>query len=309
MPIVMRMAEIEKERYQSSGDYSVTTLINPPRIAQLKRRYADEVDPDPDSRIASMMGTALHEYAERHLTAWATKHKYTKMKQEQELTYEEQGRKISGRYDVLEGRDLFDIKMIKTWKLVFDPDFEEFHEQQNLYNLLLHENGTKLKSLNILAFYKDWTESSALRDRTYPQSPVVHYVLDKWPLDKTRQFLEERVAMHIEAEGMSDEELPVCSRKDRWERHQGGEDVHFAVMKMPHAKRATKVVKGGTLEDATKVANGMKGMTAQSFIEIRYAMPKRCVKYCEVAPFCNWYQWWLKQGGGTALNEIVKFKV
>ena len=37
--ILARVAEMERDRYSKSGDYSVTDIITPPRIVHLKKRY------------------------------------------------------------------------------------------------------------------------------------------------------------------------------------------------------------------------------------------------------------------------------
>ena len=298
MKIICRLAEMERERYQSSGDYSVTSLITPPRIVRLQKRYADQVELDPSAMIAGMTGTAVHEYAEKYLQMWIDKTGYKDYVMEEELKVTADNRLISGRYDIRDGKDLWDIKNVKSWKLIFDPDLKEFHEQQNLYNYLIYKDkGIELDSLNLLVFYKDWVAGSALRDKLYPQSQVVEYELEMWPMAKTEQFLHERVQLHKSHEDTPDEELPLCSREERWERHQGGSTVHYAIMKNPKAKRATRVLKTGDLDDAVAMANGMKGMTRDSFIEVRYAKPKRCVDWCGIREHCNFYKAWSKKGG------------
>jgi hypothetical protein len=257
--------------------------------------------------IAGMMGTAVHEYAEKYLQYWIDKSGYTDYTIEEELKLTVKDRLISGRYDIRDGLDLWDIKNIKTWKLIFDPDFKEFVEQQNLYAyLLLKDKGIKLESINILAFYKDWTQGQT-RDPSYPQSQVVEYELELWPYEQTEQFLNDRLQMHIDVEDTPDEELPMCTREDRWERHQGGSTVHYAIMKNPKAKRATRVLKTGDLDDAVAMANGIKGLTRDSFIEVRYAKPKRCVDWCNIKEHCSFWKNWNKKGG--KLDEQIKFKV
>lgn len=309
MPMLMRIAEMERERYQSTGDYSATSLIAPPRITRLKKRYASKVPIDPTSMISSMLGTAVHEYVEKNLIQWINRYNYEDYVLEQEMHTERKGRRISGRFDVRDGEHLYDVKTIKTWKLIFDPNFEEFHEQQNIYAWLLWLDGTPVKTINITAFYKDWLESAALRDRSYPQSQVCEYQLDLWDYDLTEQYVDERLDMHIACEEMPDEELPICSRKERWERHQGGETIHYGIMKNRKVKRATRVVKGGNLDDAITFAHGLKGMTTDSVIEIRYAQPKRCVSYCDMNGYCNWYQEWCIKNKEGKVNEYIKFKV
>jgi hypothetical protein len=307
--ILKRVAEMERERYSKSGDYSVTDIISPPRVVHLKKRYGHLAQPDLGASIPSILGTAIHEYFEKYLELWIDKHDYDGYTLEEQVQISRMGRKISGRYDIREGDALYDLKSIKVWKLIFDPNLDEYHEQQNLYRLLVYlDKGITLNELNIVAIYKDWQEGNALRDRNYPQQQVIEYGLSIWDLDRTEKFLDTKLAELIRCEDLSDEELPVCTRDERWERHPGGETIHFAILKNRVAKRATKVVRGGTLDEAMVVARGMKGMTAESVIEARFAMPKRCMKYCDVNEQCSFYQSWCQKHKKGTVNEYYKFK-
>jgi hypothetical protein len=307
--ILKRVAEMENERYKKSGDYSVTDIISPPRVVHLKKRYGHLAKKTLDGSIAAMLGTAIHEYFEKYLSLWVDKHGYDGYTLEEQVQIERQGRRISGRYDIREGDQLYDLKSIKVWKLIFDPSLNEYHEQQNLYRLLVKlDKDIEINGLNIVAIYKDWQEGNALRDRAYPQQQVIEYELTRWDYVATERFLDEKLAELIRCEELSDEDLPVCSRDERWERHQGGETIHYGILKNRKAKRATKVVRGGTLDDALIIARGMKGMTADSVIEIRYAMPKRCIRYCDINESCSFYKHWCTKHKKGQVNDYCKFK-
>jgi hypothetical protein len=307
--ILKRVAEMEMERYSKSGDYSVTDIISPPRIVHLKKRYGAKVKPNLESMINSIIGTAIHEYYEKYLELWCDKHDYDGYSLEEQVSVERQGRRISGRYDIREGDQLYDLKSIKVWKLIFDPNLDEYHEQQNLYRFLIKmDKDVEINGLNIVAIYKDWQEGNSLRDKAYPQQQMIEYGLQLWDWDYTEKFLDGKLAELIRCEELADEDLPVCSREDRWERHQGGESIHYGILKNRKAKRATKVVKGGSLDDAIGVANGLKGMTKDSVIEVRYAVPKRCQKYCDICDYCSWFQAWNAKNKEGTVNDYVNFK-
>ena len=308
--ILARVAEMERDRYSKSGDYSVTDIITPPRIVHLKKRYGDKATQPLDGAIASMLGTAVHEYFEKYLDMWSDKYDYDGYHLEEQVCVERQGRKISGRYDIREGTILNDLKTIKVWKLIFDPNLDEFHEQQNLYRLLVKlDKGIEVEKLKILALYKDWQEGNALRDRAYPQQQMLEYELSVWSYEQTAEFLDTKLEELIRCETLKDEELPICSRDERWERHQGGETIHYGILKNRKAKRATKLVKGGSLDDAMVVAGGLPGMTKDAVIEIRYALPKRCQKYCDINEYCSFWQGWCKKNDKGAVNDYINFKV
>lgn len=304
-----RVAEMEMERYSKSGDYSVTDLINPPRVVHLKKRYGHKVKAPLDGMVASSLGTAIHEYFEKYLELWCDKHDYDGYALEEQVQVKRQGRKVSGRTDIREGTVLSDLKSIKVWKLIFDPDLVEYHEQQNLYRLLLKMDlGIEITELNIIAIYKDWQEGNARRDKGYPQQPMIQYALNMWSYEETEQFLDTKLAELIRCEELDDKDLPVCSRDERWERHPGGETIHYAILKNRKAKRATRVVKGGDLDSAVAIGQGLKGMTKDSVIEIRYALPKRCQKYCDINEYCSFWKGWCEKNDKGAVNDYFKFK-
>jgi hypothetical protein len=308
--ILTRVAEMERERYSSSGDYSVTDIISPPRLVRLRKRYGSEVEQPLSSVIAAMLGTAVHEYFEKYLKKWVfMKTGYAGYTFEEQLQVEMLGRNVSGRYDIRDDLDLIDLKTCKVWKKVFDPELIEWTEQQNCYNYLLKEaRNIELKRLLITAIYKDWQEGQSLRSSTYPQDQVEEYELVKWPYEVTKEFMETKLAAHIAAEELPDEELPACTREERWERFNGGHQVEYAIMKSSKSNRAMKLIKTN-LDDALSAAKSMKGITKESFIEVRYAQRTRCEKWCSVNEYCNDYKSYASQKKNNTLNDYIPLGV
>lgn len=299
-----RAVEAERGRYHSSGDYSVTDLINPPRVVALRKRYGDQTDQPLSAVIPSLIGTFIHEGFELYLRKWAEDNDYKDYQFERELMAEINGRKISGRFDLMDGLDIYDFKSCKVWKKIFDPDLEEWHQQQNLYAYLLHLNGVDVNSINIIAIYKDWQENMSLRDRNYPQDQICEYKLELWPWEKTEAFLNERLDLHMACEGVDDGDLPQCTREERWERFSGGHTVEYAIMKTRSAKRATKVIRT-CLDDAYIAAKKIKGISNESVIEIRYSKRLRCEKYCAVNKFCNHFKIYSESMASGTLNDYL----
>jgi hypothetical protein len=164
---------------------------------------------------------------------------------------------------------------------------------------LLRMRGVKVESLNILCFYLDWIESSAVRDSKYPQTPIVQYTLKKWSLEEQEGFIESRLNMHVECETIPDDSLPECTGKEMWER-----EPEFAIKKTVESKRAMRVVKDGTFEDAVTMARSLKGVGPESVIEARHGVRKRCESYCSVNEYCNQYKKYASKKATTGLNTI-----
>jgi len=102
---------------------------------------------------------------------------------------------------------------------------------------------------------------------------------------------------------MEDDELPLCTPEDRWERFPEGVTKKYAVMKNKDAKRAARVLLSKS--EAIKYCKTAKGLSGASFIEVRYAQRKRCEKYCDVKMKCNTFiTYWDDMVNGT-LNDTV----
>jgi hypothetical protein len=270
---------IWQKQYKNYGDYSVTTLLKPPRIVMLEKRHGLEAERSIKSVVGAFLGTGIHAVFERNLRLMAVLD--DKYELERSVYDKINGRLIAGRFDILyDGKELWDIKTCQTWKKIFDPNMDEWHQQLNIYSYLLHRRGIDVDSLNVLAVYKDWRKMMALRDRNYPQEQVVEYQLAKWPLEMQETFLYDRIEVMKQCEDLPDEELPECTREDMWAK-----PTKYAVMKNKKAKRATRVY--DTMEEAETHA-----ATKGGFVEIRRGERTRCDTYCSINQFCSQY------GGG-----------
>ncbi|RLD06506.1 MAG: hypothetical protein DRI65_06635 [Chloroflexota bacterium] len=292
------------KQYSSLGDYSATTLISPPRLVQLGKRYGDKVENSVESQIASLVGTGVHEKVEKLLHLANVKNPDYMLERSVVHPFEVDGetRLVAGKFDILrKKKDLFDIKTAKTWKLIFDPDMVDWHEQQNIYAYLLHMRGIDVETINILAFYLDWIESNAIRNKGYPQAPIVQYNLKLWSHEEQREFIIGKLKKHVAAEDMSDSELPVCTAEEMWER-----PPTYAIMKNKIAKRANRVFKNATFAEVLEAARGMKGLNTESFIESRHNVRTRCEKYCAINSYCNVYQDYQARKQNIGLNTIYQ---
>jgi len=304
--ILKDILEVERQHYHSMGDYSVTTLLNPPRIVHLEKRYGHLVVPTVKSQIAAFMGSGIHDRAEKNLKTMSFFDK--KYMCERTISLDVLGRLITGRFDILyDQKELWDIKTAKTWKIVFDPELTEWVQQQNIYRYILAVRGINVESLNILCFYKDWQEGNSLRSSTYPQAPVVAYSLPMWTLEDTENFLRERVQLMVDNEQVEDDDLPECTREERWERFSDGARVKYAVLKSKDSGRAYRVFehKG----EAIACAKDAKGIDiSKGYLEIRYAKRTRCEDWCKTADHCHYFRTYMSKLSKNTLNDLIPLK-
>lgn len=305
---LMAALTIHANHYSSVGDYSATTLINPPRIVQLSKRYGHLVGVSPARDMASFIGTGVHNYFEETLRQYAALNKEYELEQQVVMNIME--RLVSGRFDILHRReDMYDIKTAKVWKLIYDPELIEWTQQQNIYAYLLASRGIHVKTLNIVAVYLDWQRGNALRDRSYPKDRVELYRLPLWSPERADAFIRERLALHIENETVGDYDLPACTPEERWERFSsdrnfGGGHLRYAVIKSRDAKRA---IKNGVCEslDELRYKTNEAGWPLDWVVEVRHAERTRCMEWCDVSPWCNHHRQYLLDRDSDNLNDYA----
>jgi hypothetical protein len=306
IPIIRDAFDIYSRHYSSLGDYSATTIIDSPRRVALFKRYGEAVDYTPESQAASLVGTAVHDKMEELLKMANVKHPSYIVEgavaHPVTIFYDEgqsESRLLGGKFDVLaDKKHLIDIKTCKTWKLIFDPDKIEWTKQLNIYAWLLRNRGIEVETLTVVAFYLDWIESHTIGNRQYPEEPIIEYEIGLWSAQDQEDFVRQRMKAHIDAEEVEDNDLPQCTMAETWER-----EPEFAIFKKAEAKRATKVCKNTDLHGTIEVAQSIKGINKESYIEVRYQTRKRCEKFCAINEYCNQYDTYVKSGGLTKRNE------
>lgn len=259
--------------YDNEGaDYSVTDLINPPQIVQLRKRWGYLVDINPEQSVQIMLGHGLHDYL----------HEFTDLNNglsEHRISVNFDDITISGQADWF-GYDghLVDYKLTKVRSLKGDKS--SWIQQLNMYKFLIERStGRKVTKLSILAFLKDHSKTRArLAGSDYPKFPIAVIDIPIWEPETTEAFIKERIRIHEEANFLSDTDLPECSKEDRWIT------TTFAVKKF-EAKKASRVFDSREEADAF-----LNSLNEDYFIEEREGDPIRCIDYCEWSSVCSQYR-------------------
>jgi hypothetical protein len=266
---------VRNDPYTSGGDISVTKLIDAPQRRTLYKKYREFVVEDVSERIWSLMGQAVHTVLERAGTNALV---------EKRLYADIGGWSVSGQFDRLHLGDatLQDYKVCSVYKASGDLGWER---QLNCLRWLSNKNGLQVDRLQVVAIFRDWKQSEAKRNPSYPPRNVMVIEVPTWSLEQTEQYIAERVAAHRSSE---QGEQVECSEDERW--YSG---TSFALMK-DGGKRAKKVA--ATPEELGEIPPG------HSIVE-RPGLNRRCEDYCEVAPFCEQYKR-LKAAQGEEVNDV-----
>jgi len=253
-------------------DISVTSLLKPPQQRALEIRHKEELTEDVSDRIWSLLGQVVHGILERaEETAIA----------EERLFIDVEGWKVGGQMDrfLLKEGLLQDYKFVTVYK-IRDGVPEEYAKQLNIYAHILRKNGKKVKKLQIVAILRDWSKNQYAREGDpYPAQQVVLLDVPIIPDEEVEAYIKERVLLHKEAISLPSDQLPECSKEDRWAK----DDV-WAVMK----KGNKKAVRLCANEEAANLAVETAG--TNHYVQFRQGESIRCKSYCLAAPFCEQYK-------------------
>lgn len=266
LPQVVLNALASNEYTQRDG-FSATTLIKPPQMVTLQKRYGDDPVENPVDKLWSIFGTAVHNVFEKYAEEDALV--------EQHYSIEVAGTTIHGTVDHYKDGVISDYKITSSWKYI-NKDFAEWEQQLNIYSYLMRDK-VPVEKLQIIAIFRDWSAMQALRSKDYPQSPIVVIPINHWQPEQQYEYIWERTVLHLAAEEEEDQNLPPCSDKERW---YGG--TTYAVMKKG-GKRAVRVY------DNLEEAEAHVGQEKTMHVEIRKGEHRRCQQYCPVASRCT--QW------------------
>lgn len=255
------------------ADISVTSLVDSPRRFYLRKRHDSEIVLEAADLLWRIFGSAVHDYLHKFADPGTIS--------EERLYVDINGWKISGKPDNFDLNVLDDWKTVSIWTILFDIDKPEYIAQLNIYRYMAYKNGFKdINKLRNIYFLRDWHYSMHQRDPSRPEFGVYPpHEQEVWPIEEAERYLKERVSLFQGLKDVPDDDLPVCTPRERWYS-----DEKWALMKKGN-KRATLLCE---TEAEAKAKLGYKGSNE---IVFRPGMDKRCVaKYCEVCNFCSYYK-------------------
>lgn len=348
-----------RDWYSGTGekrDYSVTELLNPPKIIHLMRRHKDELEEDVSEKIFMLMGSAMHAILERaneHDVEFTILNRVRqffemvhnreagdsvaeieasfinwmvnsadpktqlgallKMLPEDRYLIEKRfkyttrsGKIISGGIDLYdkEERVLHDYKFSSVWTWIYrnrpGSRKEDWATQLNMYRLFMENMGYPVDKICINLLFRDHSKSKAKIEANYPD-PVETLELPLLGLDVVEEMIENKVAEIEKYNTVLDDGIPFCNSNERWQQHDT-----WAVRKATN-KTASKVefsyadAKRWLDAEVSKlaerdIAKGMEPAQAMKrasdifIIEKRPGQSTRCIDYCPVAKFCDFYR-------------------
>jgi len=267
------VAAVSKDEYSSTGNISVTTLIDSPQVRMLKIKHAEELTMDVSEMFFAFVGTCLHNKFEE-----ADKENdfgYPVIA-ERRLEVEIEGWIVSGAQDRVlpTKKKLQDYKYCSVWTYIYPEGIKKFAAQQNTYAYMIRENGGECDSAEVIMMFRDFSASKAKTTHDYPKSIIETVNIKLEDHQKMHEYIVKRVKLHQAAEAG---DIPECTTKERW-----ASPDRYAVMKKGN-KRALKVMDEEFLADEM-IENHKDSKIL--YKEFRPGNSLRCESYCPVADVC-----------------------
>lgn len=264
--------------------YSATALLKGVRQCILERRHDDEIEQDVADQVWAIFGTAVHSILEN-----ATETD-TQIKENKLVVDMPDGYQLSGIFDLYDDATgtVTDYKTASVWKVNFgqnDPkEFEDWRRQLLIYCWMLRQIGFDAKRGEIVAMLKDHNKRKAKLGE-HPAHPVYRIAWDftEAEMDECGEWLKARFAEIEAAERLPDDQLPMCTKGERW-----GKDDKWAVRK-DGSKRAARL--HASMAEAIADAQARSERDGKSYeVEYRPGKDARCLDYCPACEFCDHYR-------------------
>ena len=274
---------IQRPTYsRGNSEISVTEILSPPQLVQLRRRHAEDIEEDAADRVWSLFGSACHNILQHG--------KDDNNVVEERLFTTFEGWSISGQIDLQEIQPdgtvvISDYKVTSAWAV--QQEKTEWVNQLNLYAWLVETTKSiPVSGLKIVGIVRDWSRREAALKESYPQAPIVVLDIPLWDHDVREQFVRTRLNLHNEANFAAvSGTMPECTVDEMWEK-----PTTYAVMK-EGGKRAKKVFL--FQQEAEAFLAEQKGT---HYVETREGGRIRCESFCQVAPFCDQWKNYRKEG-------------
>jgi hypothetical protein len=186
--------------------------------------------------------------------------------------------KVTGMYDFVIDATVEDHKTCGNYAYISQSSVGKWTQQGSIYRWLNPELITK-DHMMINYLFTDWSKATAMQRKDYPQTRIIQQKVELLSIEKTEQFLTQRLTQLENLEHVPQDMLPRCTSEELW---QNDPTYKFYADKNKVGARSTRTVK--TLAEAQLIQSGKyKG---EGVIVPHQAEAKYCL-YCSGRPICT----------------------
>lgn len=207
---------------------------------------------------------------------------------------------VSAKFDCFEVDEgvLEDYKRTSVWEAIFGLKDARV-QQLNIGGFALKLLGFNVNTLRACLDLKDWSATTwKQKDREarqkgfpcdYPPIKYKEFEVEIWQEEKVKQYIMDRVNLHLEAHKLADDEIPPCNKDERWCR-----DGQIAVMKKG-VQRSKKNFGESEREAAQAFLTNLQAKDPKGdyYLEERPGNDTRCngdKVYCHFRQWCNYWK-------------------
>ena len=263
---------------------SVTSLPRAPRERQLIYRHYDDIEIDPLENYYTMFGSGVHNVLEQA----AVEGEEVEVRRGIILQVGEYKVLVHGQADYYKRSSarMEDHKYTSAWTVVKEKADHE--SQLNVLRFIWEENGYPVEELYNNYMFRDWSAKN-LGAENYPPEQAAFMAVSMWKTQDTLDYILERCSLHIQATEIKSDELPLCTKEERW-TSGGGVRFIYRTKKGDWTKRPFVCHTKADLE-SYKLKYADVGYKTEKIL----SSPKKCLHYCMAAPFCNQHRKYLSK--------------
>ena len=285
---------LRRDYLSLSNDYSVTELIDCPRVVQLRKRHKQELyelpvtDEEIRSNLKSFVGTAIHDAVSKALFEFVRRYPNSGWMAERKIWDKVAGRKIVGKFDSYLNGLLMDLKTTSVWKFIY-KQFKEYEEQLNIYAYLLREDKINVTVLQIIMWFTDYDANKSYQHADYPKDFIEPVIISNlWQPSVAEERIVHLVEKHKSNEEKPDDGLDECTLEDMWAKE------HVYAIMAPGNKRAVRLLESEA--EARDYISKSKNKEKDNWkITCRPGERTRCDKFCKVNRWCSQYKAYLAE--------------
>jgi hypothetical protein len=258
------------------SEFSATSILKSPRAFWLYRRNFDIIVADASDFLKINIGTACHEFLERHTS---------KSEQPGRVTIEIDGFSFSGQADEITyvpdvGCKIIDFKYTSVWKYIFQ-EFDDWYLQLNFYKYLYNRYGFNIAEIENQLVFTDWSKSKSLNTEGYPKQPAVIVPYKPMEDEEIEDIIINKIKRLDFYRSSLDDDLPYCTKKERFMKPD-----HYSVIK--HGRK--RAIKNCESEEQAIQYIKNNNLTGCDIVKKNNSQPLKCMHYCFCKDFCNQYQ-------------------
>lgn len=304
LPIAVWLLHDQYDYVNTPNYISVTKLMRPIRHLILPSRVTEQkADIDISERIATTLGTAIHDSIEK---AWLsnpqkalaalgcpeevisririnpTKEELVGLVDaipvylEQRTIRPLNGYHIGGKYDMVFDGEVNDYKTTSAYTWVHGGRDDEHQLQGSLYRWLNPDIITK-DYIRINYIFTDWNKVTALTNPDYPQCRTQYKDIPLLSIEDTEKWIIDKLNQIEKYKGLPEQEIPECTTQELWQ----SEPVYKYYS--DHTKTTGRSTKNF---DSLPEAMNFKSSKGKGIVITVPGEPKRC-GYCEAFTVCT----------------------